>query len=320
MVVAQLCIRAQSCGVTRPFRRVMTTATGSGTAPKARWWMPGATAVVTGANKGIGFDIARRLAEEGFAVKLTARTDTAGSDAVARLTKAVPQLAAPPAYYLLDQRDPASVEALGAALECDCPAGVDLLICNAGLAFPEGTLGAGEALESIAVNYTGTALVCERLMPLMLASAAASSGAKPRIVTVCSGAGKLDILSSEATRRRFDESKTRAEVDALMAEFVQSIRDGTHEELFCNDLYGMSKLGMAVYTRVLARELGEHALVTAVCPGYCATDLTVVRDGQIATDGYQSSAVGADTPVWAALLPAETATGQFFSERTPQPF
>jgi NAD(P)-dependent dehydrogenase (short-subunit alcohol dehydrogenase family) len=37
-----------------------------------------------GANKGIGFDIARRLVEEGFAVKLTARTDTAGSDAVGR--------------------------------------------------------------------------------------------------------------------------------------------------------------------------------------------------------------------------------------------
>ena len=52
--------------------------------------------------------------------------------------------------------------ALGAALERDCPTGVDLLICNAGFAFAEGTLGADEAAESIAVNYTGTALVCGR--------------------------------------------------------------------------------------------------------------------------------------------------------------
>jgi hypothetical protein len=91
-------------------------------------------------------------------------------------------------------------------------------------------------------------LVCERLLPLMLASVAASSGAKPRVVTICSGAGKLDILSSPETRRRFDEAKTRAEVDAHMTEFVQSIRDGTHEDLFCNDLYGMSKLGRGLHS------------------------------------------------------------------------
>jgi len=49
-----------------------------------RWMVRWGVASPQGANKGIGFDIARRLVEEGFAVKLTARTDTAGSDAVGR--------------------------------------------------------------------------------------------------------------------------------------------------------------------------------------------------------------------------------------------
>jgi len=47
--------------------------------------------------------------------------------------------------------------------------------------------------------------------------------------------------------------------------------------------------------------------------GYCATDMSSWR-------GTQTAAAGADTLVWAALLPPETASGQFFAERTPQPF
>ena len=252
--------------VTRPFRRVMAT---SAAAPGVRWWTPGhATAVVTGANKGVGWEAARILAEQGFAVKLTARSHADGADAVARLTNAVgPRLAAPPAYYLLEQREPASVEAFGAALERDCPGGVDVLVCNAGFAFKGSIFGADEAAETFAVNYAGTARVCERLTPLLLASAAATSGAKARVVTVCSMAGKLKILRSEATRRRFEEVTTRDDVDALMEEFVRSIREGAHATHFCNSMYGMSKLGLAAYTRVLARELGDRALVSAVCPG-----------------------------------------------------
>eukprot|EP00227_Mantoniella_beaufortii_P014670 CAMPEP_0197579286 /NCGR_PEP_ID=MMETSP1326-20131121/3319_1 /TAXON_ID=1155430 /ORGANISM="Genus nov. species nov., Strain RCC2288" /LENGTH=291 /DNA_ID=CAMNT_0043142701 /DNA_START=54 /DNA_END=929 /DNA_ORIENTATION=+ len=291
----------------------MSTTRAASAAPAARWWKPGATAVVTGANKGIGFECARLLAEQGFSVKLTARTDAAGRDAVARLTMAVPASPWPPAYYLLEQRDPASVEALGTALERDCPNGVDVLICNAGFAFKGSIFGMAEAMETIAINYTGTALVCERLTPLLLASAAATSGAKPRVVNVCSSAGKLAIIRSEATRRRFEEAKTRADVTELMVDFVKAIQGGTHSKLFCNSMYGVSKLGQAIYTRVLARQLGDRALVSAVHPGYCASDMTSWR-------GTKSAADGADTPVWAALLPPDTASGQFYRDRTPEPF
>ena len=187
---------------------------------------------------------------------------------MARLSKAVPQHAAPPVYYLLEQRDPESIEGLGAALERDCPNGVDVLVCNAGFAFKGSTFGMVEAMETIAVNYTGTALVCERLTPLLLASAAANSGAKARVVNVCSSAGKLAILRSEATRRRFEEAKTRADVTTLMVDFVKAIQGGIHGELFCNSMYGVSKLGQAIYTRILARELGDRALVSAVHPGF----------------------------------------------------
>jgi 3-oxoacyl-ACP reductase-like protein len=50
-----------------------------------RWWSKDTVAVVTGANKGIGFEIVRQLAKEGITVVLTARDATRGKEALESL-------------------------------------------------------------------------------------------------------------------------------------------------------------------------------------------------------------------------------------------
>mmetsp|Transcript_46541 Transcript_46541/g.149402 ORF Transcript_46541/g.149402 Transcript_46541/m.149402 type:complete len:80 (+) Transcript_46541:997-1236(+) len=74
-------------------------------------------------------------------------------------------------------------------------------------------------------------------------------------------------------------------------------------------MYGVSKLGEATYTRVLAAELAPRgAIVSAVCPGYCATDMSSWR-------GTNTAASGADTPVWLALSPPGFPSGRFWTGR-----
>ena len=79
--------------------------------------------VVTGANRGIGLELARRLVERGDHVVATARDVARASDLEA---------IGPAAILALDVSDEASIEAFGQALEGEVDT-VDLLINNAGM-------------------------------------------------------------------------------------------------------------------------------------------------------------------------------------------
>ena len=91
------------------------------------------------------------------------------------------------------------------------------------------TFGADEAQKTIDTNAAGTLRVTNALLPLLRGRASASpQGA--RVVNVCSSAGKLRILRSDALAARFDAAATAEEVMALMREFVADIRAGRHLE------------------------------------------------------------------------------------------
>jgi NAD(P)-dependent dehydrogenase (short-subunit alcohol dehydrogenase family) len=78
--------------------------------------------------------------------------------------------------------------------------------------------------------------------------------------------------------------------------------------------YRVSKAGLNVLTRILASELrGTGILVNSVCPGWVRTDM----GGSGATRSVEE---GADTPVWAATLPDNGPTGDFFRDRRPIPW
>jgi carbonyl reductase 1 len=246
-------------------------------------------AVVTGANRGIGRDIARRLAAAGLDVIATARDDATGSAAAAEIgARFVP----------LDVTDIASIDALASSLK----RGLDVLVNNAGISMQG--FDAGVAKGTLDVNFFGAMNVTDRLLPSM------RSGG--RIVMVSSGMGELSSVS-EALRKRFlDPALTRAELVSLMESFVRDVAAGTHAKHgWPSSAYRVSKVGLNALTRILARELAgdpRRILVNAVCPGW-------VRTAMGGAGAPRSIEKGSETPAWLALLPDGGPSGGFFRDQ-----
>eukprot|EP00245_Coleochaete_scutata_P005308 TRINITY_DN18766_c0_g1_i1.p1 TRINITY_DN18766_c0_g1~~TRINITY_DN18766_c0_g1_i1.p1 ORF type:complete len:347 (-),score=68.03 TRINITY_DN18766_c0_g1_i1:62-1102(-) len=269
-------------------------------------WSKDTIAVVTGSNKGIGFYIARRLGKAGITTVLTARNPTLGEEALQKLKSEGLENVV---FYPCDISSTESVDALGSWLEKQY-GGIDILVNNAGFAYKGSTFGPEEAKTTMDINYFGTKAVTERLLPLMRNS---PSGA--RIVNVSSLAGVVKQVSESLQAKFLDPSLTVDELSALMEKFLADVKAGTHkEEGWSNSMYGMSKLGVSTYTRILGRQLDSlpaerKVFVYACCPGWCQTDMSSQRGNKTADEG-------ADTPAWLALrIPPLTPNGAFFSER-----
>src|SRR5580704_1083108 len=89
---------------------------------------PTRTALVTGANRGLGFETCRQLARRGFRVLLTSRTEDGKNAARGPADEALAM-----EYRQLDVVDPASIAAVAAQLRHE-GARLDVLVNNAGIA------------------------------------------------------------------------------------------------------------------------------------------------------------------------------------------
>ena len=142
-------------------------------------------ALVSGANRGIGLEVARQLGSRGMDVVLGARDPEGGAAAAESLSEQ--GIAA--RSHQLDVTDQASVDALAADLERD-HGRLDVLVNNAGV-YPSGK--AAEMDPDVAertwqVNALGAWRLAVALVPLML------RGGGGRIVNVSSGAGSLETM------------------------------------------------------------------------------------------------------------------------------
>lgn len=148
----------------------------------------------------------------------------------------------------------------------------------------------------MAVNFYGTARVTEALLPQLRAAAAADPAGGARIVNVCSQAGRLSQVSAALQARFQDASATKESVAELVEAFIASIADGSYgDKGFPRSMYGVSKLAEIALTYVHSRQLLPHGIaVNAVCPGYCATEMSSYK-------GPRTPAKGAETPAWLAL-------------------
>ena len=164
-------------------------------------------AIVTGANKGVGFATVKALASvfDGD-VYLTARNEGRGMAAIKELQKDGVNVH----FHILDIDDPQSNADLAAFVK-DKYGGLDVLVNNAGIAFKQAATDpfGHQAKVTVATNYFSVKNTCENLFPLL------RSGA--RVVNVSSSAGFLGNIPSNELRKKFSNPDlTYEELDGLM--------------------------------------------------------------------------------------------------------
>jgi NAD(P)-dependent dehydrogenase (short-subunit alcohol dehydrogenase family) len=197
------------------------------------------TALVTGANKGIGREVARRLAGLGFTVLAGARDRGRGEAACEGLRTEGLDVH----LVVLDVADEES--AARAAAEVEGRFGkLDVLVNNAGISLgaespSKQALGAMRHL--FATNVWGPIAVTQAFLPLLERAPA------PRIVNVSSSVGSLGLAT--------DPEGRIAQLGGIFG-------------------YAASKTALNAFTLRLAHELRDKRIkVNAACPGYVATDL-----------------------------------------------
>ncbi|SHO64788.1 Short-chain dehydrogenase [Pseudoxanthobacter soli DSM 19599] len=197
-------------------------------------------ALVTGANKGIGLEIARQLAQAGLTVIVGARDLARGRRATADLSAA----GHPVESVQIDLEDEATIAA-AARWIADRHGRLDILVNNAGIVDaadgPPSTASTAAVRHIMETNFIGTLAVTQAMLPLLRESPAG------RIVNLASTLGSLTV-NGDPTSPYY--------AARLMG-------------------YNASKAALNMLTVQLAAELRDTPIVVnAVSPGYVKTDLT----------------------------------------------
>lgn len=209
------------------------------------------TALITGANRGIGQQVARMLAKDGWDVLVASRDRQKADTAAARLRK---DTGGRLKGVELDVTSDASIETAARKLR-DGAIRIDALINNAGVYREQ------PVAKTLETNFFGPLRVTLGLLPLLRDGAT--------ITNVTSGLGALSNLDGEHRRLLSATSLTRDELVKLMREYVDS---GGGD--WGTDPYGVSKAGLNALTRLFAVELAPRAIkVNAIDPGWVRTDM-----------------------------------------------
>jgi NAD(P)-dependent dehydrogenase (short-subunit alcohol dehydrogenase family) len=168
-------------------------------------------AVVTGANRGIGLEVVRQLARDGFLAILGARDAAKGAAAAELLRAEGLEVEA----RQLDVSDPDSVTAFGAAVARDHDR-LDVLVNNAAIDYDTWQRGVDADLdvvrEAMETNLLGAWRTTQACLPLLRRSARA------RIVNVSSGAGALTDMGGGTPAYRVSKTALNALTRILAAE------------------------------------------------------------------------------------------------------
>ncbi|WP_327141101.1 SDR family oxidoreductase [Nocardia sp. NBC_01327] len=231
------------------------------------------TALITGANKGIGYETARQLAARGITVLVAARDKDLGQGAADTLKAEGAQ-----AHFVqLDVTDEDSIARAAAWIDAEFGS-LDILINNAGIGgFVDGdNKPSSTTLATLRkvyeTNVFGVVAVTNAVLPLLRRAPAA------RIVNVSSEVGSIALMT--------DPESPMWPMAAIP--------------------YPSSKTALNMITAMYAKELWDTPIkVNAANPGYTATDLN-------GNTGFRTPTQGAEPSVYLATLPADGPSGQLW--------
>jgi len=216
-------------------------------------------ALVTGANRGLGFETSRQLARLDLKVVMAARDEAKGREAAHTLTNEGLDVL----FHPLDVTSAQSVAALARFAEVEF-GGIDVLVNNAGMMLDGKSRGPAPALlptdletfeRTYAANLFGPVRLCQAIVPGM------RERGWGRVVNVSSGLGQLADM--------------RAGWPA----------------------YRSSKAALNAVTRVLAAELaGTQVLVNSVDPGWVRTDMGGAQADRSTLEGSDTIVWAATLP------------------------
>jgi len=172
----------------------------------------GEVALVTGANRGIGLEVARQLAARGYEVLLSARD---GEKAAAAAAEVAESTGGAVRALTLDVADPESIRAAAEQVQAD-PGRLDVLVNNAGVGSDFGVSGTAPDFDKVAValetNFYGAYRLTVALLDLLRASQ------HPRIVNVSSGMGGVTEMGGWSPGYRVSKAALNAMTRILSAE------------------------------------------------------------------------------------------------------
>jgi NAD(P)-dependent dehydrogenase (short-subunit alcohol dehydrogenase family) len=228
-------------------------------------------ALITGANKGIGFETARQLGAQGMTVLAGARDEERGRAAESALRDG----GADARFVQLDVTDAKSVQQAAEWIEAEYGR-LDVLVNNAGTATvarrggPPSQTSLDDMRAVYEINVFGVVAVTNAMLPLLRRADAA------RIVNVSSEVGSLG---------------SQASPESPLAQMPASAQ------------YPSSKAALDMLTVMYAKELRDTPIkVNAANPGYTDTDFNDHR-------GFRSAAEGAEPSVFLATLPEDGPSG-----------
>lgn len=161
-------------------------------------------AVVTGGNRGIGYEICRQLARKGLRVVLTCRDAEKGRAAHKKLEKEGLDVL----HHRLDVTDQASVAAIAGHIESEYGR-VDVLVNNAGISVDNRSTSVLREKEdtfrtTLETNFYGALRMCQALVPLM------QKNHYGRVVNLSSGLGQLDDMGDGTPAYRVSKTALNA--------------------------------------------------------------------------------------------------------------
>jgi len=265
-------------------------------------------ALVTGANKGIGYAICEKLGKiNGIHIIVGARDEKRGNEAVDKLKQTgITNISFK--RIDLDETAKKSIEIAAAEIKEEF-GGLDILINNAGMAFKGDAFNETVATVTIGTNYYGTLRMCQEFLPLMRVNG--------RVINIASQAGEraFGYLSQTLKDQFIDPNITFSKLNNLVSKFIADVKADTYaKEGWPKTTYGISKLAEIIMTSILAKENKiQNLLINSCCPGYVKTDMA-------GPNAPLTPAEGAETPVFLATLEGDGKggpTGLFYYKKVP---